>query len=414
MLKRKGNVMPRRSVIARMLIGALVAGLVSACAVSPLRFPWEDPARSFGSDIARMIPLRYPVSRDNRVRIYVGGEVSYQAMLAFIRSARHTLYLEMFIFHDDASGRRMADLLVKRKKEGLDVKVRLDSLGLETGPTDRRILDRLRAGGVDVRIQNPYYVSAAGFDLTHRKILLADGDHALTGGANVGDEFRYRYYDAMVEVWGEAAGQIRRALEETWGPLPMTARVPLPRYGYEPLQVALTKPGSDQGLEIRRAYLTAIRSARRSIDLAFPYFYDDSLIKAVVDAATRGVAVRVLLPDWHTGNVFQRFNQAEAGQLLAAGAAVSLFPDRFLHLKYLAIDGAWTSLGSANGDSRSLRDNHELNLFFLRPETVRRIGTLIFDPLWTASQPVTRHDALMPPWYMRLVIPAMEALKGWF
>lgn len=406
--------MPRRSVIARMLMGLLLVALVSACAVSPLRLPWEEPARPFGSDIARMVPLRYPVSRDNRVRIYVGGEVSYEAMLAFIASARHTLYLEMFIFHDDPSGRRVADLLVKRAKEGLDVKVRLDSLGLQTGPTDLRILDRLRSGGVDVLIQNPYYFSAAGFDLTHRKILLADGDHALTGGANVGDEFRYRYYDAMVEVWGDAAEQIQRALEETWGPLPMAASLPLPRYGDEPLQVALTKPGSSKGLEIRDAYLTAIRSARRSIDLAFPYFYDDALIKAVVDAATRGVAVRVLLPDWHSGNVFQRFNQAEAGQLMAAGAAVSLFPDRFLHLKYLAIDGAWASLGSANGDSRSLRDNHELNLFFLRSVTVRRIGNLIFDPLWAASSPVSRHEALRPPWYMRLVIPAMEALKGWF
>jgi cardiolipin synthase len=411
-------------------LGALAALLLTtACAPLLSSVAWDEERPIVGSDIRRVLAStgRLPVTHNNFVRVHRGGEESHDAIFRLIAEAQESLYVEMFIFRDDATGREVADALIQRQRAGLDVRVRLDSLGIEYGRTDYRILNRLREGGVTVQINNPWYVSPFGFNVTHRKLFIADGYRVLTGGVNIGDDYRYRYEDLMIEVWGAAARQITGTFAATWGgdllarwkdPLSddvQTVSISslVAPWGDEPIQVALTAPGKPLGNEIRRAYLTAINGAKQSVDVAFPYLWDDALVDALREACRRGIAVRILLPDWTSYDVFHLLNVTSAKDLADVGAQVSTYGERFLHLKYLAIDDAWTSIGSANGDTRSLKENLELNLFFHRETTAKALRSTVFEPLWEAATRAELPEAYAVPRERQWLVPLLEGLDHW-
>lgn len=403
--------------------------MTTGCAPLLSQIAWDEERPIVGSDIRRVLASsgRLPVTHNNFVRLHRGGEDAHDAIFRLIDEARESLYVEMFIFRDDPTGREVADALIQRRRDGVDVRVRLDSLGIEYGRTDYRILNRLRDGGVTVQINNPWYVSPFGFNVTHRKLFIADGYRVLTGGVNIGDDYRYRYEDLMIEVWGAAARQITGTFAASWGG-DLLARWKDPfsedvqtvsisslvaPWGDEPIQVALTAPGKPMGNEIRRAYLTAINGASTSLDVAFPYLWDDALVDALREACRRGVSVRILLPDWTSYDVFHLLNLTSAKDLAEAGAQVATYGERFLHLKYLAIDDSWTSIGSANGDTRSLKENLELNLFFHRDATARALRSTVFDPLWENAQRAELPQAFAVPPARQWLIPLLESLDHW-
>ncbi len=415
-------------------LGAIIA-LILTTACTPLLAPiaWDDDRPVVGADMGRVLAAssRLPVTTNNFVRLHQGGEAAHDAIFRLISDAQHSLYVEMFIFRDDPTGREVTEALIQRRRAGVDVRVRLDSLGIEYGRTDYRILNRLKDGGVTVQINNPWYLSPFGFNVTHRKLFIADGYRVLTGGVNIGDDYRYHYEDVMIEVWGSAAYQITHTFASSWGG-DLQARWKEPGgdrpgqdvqtaslttlgvpWGEEPIQVSLTAPGSPRGNEIRRAYLSAINGAKHSLDVAFPYLWDDALIEALMRACKRGVSVRILLPDWKSYDVFHLLNLNDARTLSEAGARIATYDERFLHVKYLAADDAWTSLGSANGDTRSLKENLELNLFFYRPQTAVALRTSVFERLWTRSRHADTPDAFAVPRERQWLVPLLEALDHW-
>ena len=411
-------------------LGALAALiLTSGCTPLFQSLAWDEERPIVGSDIGRVLASsgRLPITSNNFVQLHRGGEDAHDAIFRLIDEAQETLYVEMFIFRDDETGREVADALIQRRREGVDVRVRLDSLGIEYGRTDYRILNRLRDGGVTVQVNNPWYVSPFGFNVTHRKLFIADGYRVLTGGVNIGDDYRYRYEDLMIEVWGAAARQITGTYAASWGgdllarwKDPFTDDVQnvsvsslVVPWGDEPIQVAVTAPGKPLGNEIRRAYLTAITGAKQSLDVAFPYLWDDALVDALREACQRGVAVRVLLPDWKSYDVFHLLNLTSAKDLAEAGAQIATYSERFLHLKYLAIDDTWTSIGSANGDTRSLKENLELNLFFHRDATAKALRNTVFEPLWTGSTRAELPASFAVPRERQWLVPLLEGLDHW-
>ncbi len=405
-------------------IATALASMLSGC-LPVHRVPLDLPQAA--GDLRQLIAerCRLPVTRENDVDVHLGGEATHRAMLALIREARRSVYVEMFIFHFDATGREVADALIRRAKDGLDVRVRLDSLGIEYGREDYKLIDYLRRGGVNVQIHNPYYWSPTGFNITHRKILVSDEGHALTGGVNIGDAFRYNYYDLMLDMRGEAARHITWIFKRAWGGDLAEAVPPSGQNRYassqtgssigdEPLQIALMEPGSEQAHEVRAAYLLAAHNSRHSLDVAFPYMWDEELVQAFIAASRRGVRVRLLLPDWSTFDPFHLLNQSSAKRMARAGIRVGLYRPKFMHIKYLSADDVWTSIGSTNGDTRSLLENHELNVFFFNAKTIRTIEAQVFQPLWEAARKVEGPTEFEPPANKAWLVGPLEAIKSWF
>lgn len=312
------------------------------------------------------------------VTLYHDGAEAFPAMLAAIRGATREILLEMYWFASDATGRRFADALAARARDGVRVCLIFDAVG--SWDADRAMFDRLAAAGVEVIEYNPIAPWRQRFrwgglnNRDHRKILVADGAWAATGGVNLADPWAPvedggdGWRDDLLAVEGPAARELRGLFVRHWEEL-----------GGAPLAPADTDSGDaapapegarvrvhagdyrDERKRIRDAYLARIRGARGSVLLANSYFVPDGAIgRALRRAARRGVDVRVLVPgesdvpavDWASRYLYDR--------LLRDGVRLFRYAGPVLHAKTSVVDGRWCTVGTYNLDSRSWRFNLEV------------------------------------------------------
>lgn len=325
---------------------------------------------------------------NNRVQLLVDGREAFAKMNEYIDSAQKNIYLEMFIFHGDQTGWDMAQKLVAKRQTGVDVKVLLDALGQvsETG----EIVKYLRDNGVDVHLYNKQLMDWQNVNITHRKILLVDGYKGVTGGMNIGDEYAEVWHDLMASVEGETAQDLQREFFANWskagGQVPANPpRIPAGmRFGNSATRVTVTSP-NEPGKEkdSKNAFISAIHSALHHIYVIQPYFSDEDLINALLDAAHRGVKIKIALPGISDNPVHAVLNKRNAERLMAAGAEVyKVDPgkagDVFTHGKLMTIDGVWTTIGSTNFDTRALENNQELNISVTDAEFAKTVEERLF------------------------------------
>jgi cardiolipin synthase A/B len=115
---------------------------------------------------------------------------------------------------------------------------------------------------------------------------------------------------------------------------------------------------------MRLMYLLAITAAAHSIELSSAYFVPDDLtLRALVDAAKRGVRIRIITPGEHVdAETVRRASRASFGELLRAGVQIAEYQPTMYHCKVMIVDGHWVSVGSTNFDNRSFSLNDEANL----------------------------------------------------
>jgi cardiolipin synthase A/B len=208
----------------------------------------------------------------------------------------------------------------------------------------------------------------------HRKILVVDGCEGFTGGMNV--DARYwkpespenAFRDLHYRLRGPVVTQLAEVFAEDWQ---FTTSEALRGSQWFPacepagdVIARVIEAGPDESIDrLRWAIIGACNAAQRSIRIATPYFLPDAtLISALGAAALRGVEVDILLPE---RSDLPHVHWAAFGQLwqvLERGCRVHLRKGAFDHTKLMVVDGAWTFLGSANWDARSLRLNFELNV----------------------------------------------------
>ncbi|MEB3204124.1 MAG: phosphatidylserine/phosphatidylglycerophosphate/cardiolipin synthase family protein [Candidatus Sericytochromatia bacterium] len=357
----------------------------------------------------------------NRLGLHLDAQ-GFRKILSVIDGAKDRLSLEMFIFKNDATGRAVADRLIEKARQGVEVRVLVDMLGT-LGSGD--VLDRMRRGGVQVERYYPGLLPLAGVNLTHRKIVVADGRVGLTGGMNIADEYAHTWHDLMVSVEGPAVADLEQTFRKAWTKAGGKAfTLPESRAAAHPegsaVTLMTTAPGhSRRGASLRKGIYTAIRQASKEIWLTYPYLSDNRLVDHLRDAARRGVAVHVLLPRPETNDsfLFKLLNEASARQLAQAGVDVRyLESNRFSHVKALSIDGTWSSVGSANGDARSYDANQELNLGIEDPRFARQLETSLFRRWWQRSEPYDT-EYRMASWYEKPLLwgrAAVSHVLEWF
>lgn len=304
--------------------------------------------------------------------MHIDGPDAYQAMEKLIDSAKKSLYIETFLFFDDETGRKIADKIVRKKKQGLDVKVLIDSLGLKVVKTTR-IYDYLKAEGVDVKIYNKMLLGIHGINITHRKILVADGDYGITGGMNFGNEYSKEWHDSMTEFRGEVVQDLQKEFFVNWkkagGSIPSNPPKLLNKtYGNTPMRVTVTSAHEqDKRYQIKHSLLTLIDNAKKRVVIEGAYFSDDNLVKTLISTAKRGIDVQIIMPKKGDSKIFNKINPATAKTLMKDGVKVYFYQPRFSHMKAALIDN-FAVIGSANPDARSFRENQELNVIIEDPK----------------------------------------------
>lgn len=324
-----------------------------------------------------------PVFCGNRATLLIDGKATYKHMLDAIGNARDNVNLEIYVIEDDDIGRRFATLLLKKRAEGVVVNVIYDALGCRRTPES--FFDRLRGGGVNTVAFNPVALGKlrgpdAFYHRTHRKLLIVDGTVAFTGGVNIGSAYsRSRpprdrtsppsdfWRDTHVMVEGPAVGAFQQLFLRTWlaqaGAPPPAARYypPPEEKGDQMVQVVGSAPGyAHRGTYIM--YVSAVARARRSVHITHSYFAPDAqMMKALTDAAKRGVDVRIVLPECSDHGIVRQAARRRYKELLDAGVGVYERRGAVLHSKTAVVDGIWSTVGSTNLDLWSFVTSDEVN-----------------------------------------------------
>ena len=329
-----------------------------------------------------------PLIAGNRVKLLFDGPQTLNAMMAAIRQARDHINLETYIFDQDETGLQFAQLLIDKQRAGVQVSIIYDSVGTIGTPT--AFFQRMRDAGIRLAEFNPVNPLKAwtGWRVNnrdHRKILVVDGKIGFTGGVNIAADYansslfrsegelnrELGWRDTHVQVEGPAVAAMQLLFLQTWAeqssealPADRSWFPPLPRAGPELVRVLGSKPGGN--FEIYKAYYLALTQARKSAHLVVAYFApDQDILNALLDAARRGVDVHIIFPSVSDAPLVYYAARSYYQQLLDAGVKISEFQASVLHAKTAVIDGAWSTVGSANVDMRSFLHNTEINIVVL-------------------------------------------------
>lgn len=325
-----------------------------------------------------------PLIAGNRVTLLYDGPQTVAAMTQAIASAKNHINLETYIFDEDAVGTPIANLLIERQRAGVQVNIIYDAVG--TLGTPQAFFDRMRAAGIHLLAFNPVnpLKTLGPWELNqrdHRKLLVVDGRVGFTGGVNISASyansslFRARrnrsselgWRDTHVQIEGPAVAALQWEFLNHWAnqqgePVSDSDFFPAQQpAGQTLLRVLASEPEGDQ--EIYRAYLLAIRSARKTVHITMAYFAPDArILQALQDAALRGVQVTLILPAVRENSLVFYAGHALYRDLLQSGIHLHQLQVAVLHAKTAVVDSLWSTVGSANMDTRSFLHNHELNV----------------------------------------------------
>jgi len=308
----------------------------------------------------------------NSLTLHTDSARALKAMLALVGAAEHWVHFENYIIRDDATGRRFADALSERAREGVAVRVLYDALG--SWGTSSSYWNKLRRAGAEVRAFNPFF-HGRPFHLLrrdHRKLVVVDGDRAMVGGLCIGDEWagdpargRQPWRDTMIALRGPAAA----GLDATFGRVWRRAGDPLPaaEFNGSPAVAGTTAvrvvEGVPDGARAWRAVGLLLTAATERLWLTDAYLVAPAtLFAGLIDAARDGVDVRILVPGATDIAVVRAMTRIGYRDLLHAGVRLFEWQGPMLHAKTLVADRRWVRVGSSNINVSSLLANYELDV----------------------------------------------------
>ena len=366
-----------------------------------------------------------PLVVGNKVTLLIDGPATYGAMFKAIQNAKDHINLETFIFEEDEVGHRFADLLLQKQSEGVQVNLIYDSLGCLRTPAS--FFQRLQQGGIRTLEYNPINPAKARekWMLTHRdhrKILIVDGSVAFTGGVNIskvyssstlsGGEHREKieeaWRDTHIQIEGPAVAEFQKLFLDTWarekGP-DLSERNYFPtlkREGNDLVEVVGSTPGQENRITYIM-YVSAFVYAENFLHLTNSYFVPDKqTVKALTNAARRGVDVKIILPGISDEATVFYAGRSHYTHLLKSGVKLYEHRDAMLHAKTAVIDGVWSTIGSTNMDLWSFLRNDEVNAVILGADFANEMEALFKKDIEKSNQ------ILLEQWKKR---PLLERLR---
>jgi cardiolipin synthase A/B len=329
-----------------------------------------------------------PATPGNNSRILLDGPQTWQAIWGAIEAAKHHVHIESFIFEELDFNSKLSDLLIARRKAGVDIRIIYDSVGSSSTPAP--FLQSLSDKGVALCEFNPIHLFGGRLlkvnHRDHRKIVIVDGKVGFTGGINFHSVYRSGsamqiltrmptidegWRDTHVELRGSSVQDLQNLFLGTWakqncGATPTENMYPVIESD-GPHSVAIVGSSPDNNLSHMYLLLTAsISYAKESVWITTAYFVPDpNTINSLKAAAKRGVDVRLLLPGITDSALAFHAGRSHYEELLGAGVKIFEQRDVLLHAKTIVVDGVWSSIGSSNFDWRSFCHNDEVNAVFL-------------------------------------------------
>lgn len=327
-----------------------------------------------------------PITADNETTLLINGEEKFPLLLQALRSAKHHIHMEYYIFEEDVIGREVMDILRAKAKEGVEVRFIYDDFG--SSDINNRFLRQMRDAGIEAY---PFYrVRLLANRLNyrnHRKIVVVDGHTGFVGGINIADRYindpHYRkahpewpfWRDTHLCIKGNSVHTLQFLFMGDWNfcaeqDMPITQEYfpDIPVTGQDLVQIAASGPDSERS-SIMLSYLAAINQAEKSVYITTPYFIpNDSILHALQQAALSGRDVRMMVPHVSDSKLVNTGSESFYEDLLTCGVRIFRYNKGFVHAKTMVVDENLSVVGTANMDIRSFDFNFEVNAFVYSKE----------------------------------------------
>nr|WP_311453110.1 cardiolipin synthase [uncultured Prevotella sp.] len=315
--------------------------------------------------------------KNNEVEIYTSGYDFFPSLLMEIGKAEHHIHIDTFIVSDDPLGRIIADALIDKAKQGVEVRLIYDDVG--SWRTPNSFFMRMRNEGIEVYafmpVRFPAFTSRVNYR-NHRKICVIDGEIGFIGGMNIARRYvqgtpKQSWRDTHVKLTGAAVYGLQRAFLVDWY---FVSKVLITERSYYPeiiigqnnslVQVVTSSPTS-LWPEIEQGYVRILTNAKHYVYMETPYFLPtDPILFAMRVAALSGVDVRLMIPYETDTKVVEWASRSYVIEASRAGVKILLYRKGFNHSKLLVSDDAMATIGSTNVDFRSFENDFEANAFF--------------------------------------------------
>jgi cardiolipin synthase len=301
----------------------------------------------------------------------------FNAMLADIRKAKKYIYLETFRFNNDLIGVKFRDALTKKSREGVEIKLLLDSWG--TSLPSHFFSDMVENGGefrFFQKIKFFWDFFTKNHRRNHRKLLIIDDEITYVGSANL-TAYSLNWRESVLRMKSGIAAKFKKAfLEqyEIYNKYVFEKLINIRKIASDDCEVIRDFPSLTKQ-RVRKKYLQLIKSAEKKIVIETPYFLPGYILrKALIDAVKRGVSVTIIIPKHSDVRLIDVLRNRYLGLLSKGGVNILYFTTNNLHAKLIMIDEKECSVGSANFDYRSFRYQHEIVLAFNNKSVVSQVS----------------------------------------
>lgn len=339
---------------------------------------------------------------NTRLKVLQNGEDKFECLLAELDKAQHHIHIEYYIFEDDIIGNAIADTLIAKVKEGVEVRFIYDDFG--SSSIRNGFVKKLRKAGIEAYAFNKIKLIFLANRLNyrnHRKIVVIDGLVSFVGGINVADKYinnnnkhnnvYWRDTHLMIEGystlalqqvflndWNFCSGQ-QLEIDDAFFPV-NTIKQPLSNF----VQIVASGPDNDRP-NILYSVINAINAAKEEILICTPYYIPDAILQeSLILAALSGKDVRLLVPLRGDSALVTIASNSFFEELLQAGVKIYQYKKGFIHAKTFIIDRTLGCVGTANMDTRSFDLNFEVNAMIYDAATAAELANTFYKDLQDA------------------------------
>jgi cardiolipin synthase len=358
----------------------------------------KDKGMDADNELAAMLlkDLQSPLTRHNSVKLLLNGEEKFPELVKCLSEAKHHIHIEYYIYEEDQIGSTIIEILIKKAKEGVEVRFIYDDFG---SPTVKKKLEkRMCEAGIEIFPFSKvhFYLLANRINYrNHRKIVIIDGKTGFTGGINVSDKYinnkpkQLYWRDTHLRIDGPGVYYLQYIFITDWN-FCRGKKIKGESIYFNPhantkedvhIQIAGSGPDSVQP-SILFSVLQAIYLAKKEILITTPYFIPgDAVVNALRIAALGGLAVKLLVPGKCDSKIVNAASKAHYKDLLIAGVEIYVYNKGFVHAKTLVTDGTLSMIGTANMDNRSFELNFEVNAIIYDAPFAEKMRKVFFDDL---------------------------------
>ncbi len=301
----------------------------------------------------------------------------YHSMLSDIDSAKKYIYLETYRFNNDSIGIKFRDALTRKVKEGVEVKILMDSWG--TSLPSAFFSELGKHGGefrFFLKIKFFWDFFTRNHRRNHRKMLIIDDAITYIGSANLTD-YSLNWRESVLRINSGIAPVFKKVFLQhynIYNKYFFEKQIKIRKLTHEGCEILRDVPSLTRQ-RIRTRYIQLIKSARKEVIIETPYFLPSYFVrKALADAARRGVEVTVIMPRHSDVGLIDVLRTRYLGPLFKNGIKLLFYTPHNLHAKLLLVDRETFSIGSPNFDYRSFRFQHEIVFICNDPNAFRQIG----------------------------------------